>query len=1263
MANKKTEVTTSFTADISGLKKGIKEAKQQITIANAEFKKATAGMDDWKKSTDGVEAKLKQLDTTLKQQKSILADYNKQLALTEEAYGADSEEANRLRVTILNQEAAIAKTEKQITQYDNALAELKSEESGAAAEAKKLQEQTEKAKEEAQKGAEGFSALKMVLANLATDVIRKLCDSVVQLGKDIVNTGKDFSSSMSEVAAISGATAEDMELLEKTAREFGESTVFSASEAAQALKYMALAGWDANTSAKALGGVLNLAASSGMGLAEASDMVTDYLTAFGMSADKSAYFADLLSYAQSNANTTAEQLGEAYKNCAALLHASRQDVETVTSLLASMANQGLKGAESGTALAAVMRDITSKMEDGAIAIGDTNIQVQDQKGNFRDLTDILTDVQNATKGMGDAEKMVALQSTFTARSLKGISLILNTDVKATADFEEQLRKCNGTAEAMSDLMTNNLEGDLTKFNSKLQEAEITIYKGVEPSLRDMAKSLSGLIDRGVEIAQKIIPPIVNGAKAIIDNFDKISAALVGLAVGFAVFKTASIAMAVATAATTVFANATTIAAAAQELLNIVMSANPALLLASALAAVCAAFYIYVENMDTSIDKTKALNEEQKELYNSAHEVAESVEEASKARKEDIKNIDATKKITGKLIDELKNYVDENGNVIESNDRVRDIVGQLNTLMPELNLAYDEQAQTISKTTDEIERNVEAMIRKAKAEAAEAQMTDILQERMKTEIELVKLEDALLQAQEAATAEKLKYREIQDRINEAMQNGDKKALKELNKELEDQKANWEAALEVLSPIETEYGHLQTNLQTLGEEEQILTDMLGENSDALSQNGSAVSALVDETGEAVDAMEDKWQSLHDAVADSVGKQISLFDEYTAAETKSKDEILKNMSDQVTAMEEWSANMQLLAKRGIDEGLLESLAKMGTDGAGYVQAFVDMSADELAQANKLFNEATIIPETTAAAVTNNYKELGQYRAQLYAKTYSDEAKAQKSTIESAATETGKYTSEGLIKGVEETQDKVNTAFGKVGTDALDTLNKKMGVQSPSRFTRLTGKYTNEGLALGMKETLPSLLSIVANICTSIITKFNTGLSKDKFIAIGSQIGKALAEGLSSSSESAKAKASEIAQEIAKALRETLQSLMKKEDYYVIGKGVGDAVAEGLLASVPAVKAAAAKVAEAAKVNPSTKTGNGGGSTKSLAESFQSISANIGGVGALANVTKARESVGVIANNETVNNYNFVQNNTSPKALSRLDIYRDTRNLLRGI
>ena len=366
---------------------------------------------------------------------------------------------------------------------------------------------------------------------------------------DSVNLGKDYTSMMSEVQAISGASGKDLEMLQETAREYGATTVFSASEAAEALKYMSLAGWDAQQSSSALGGVLDLAAASGMGLGEASDMVTDYLSAFGMEASQSTYFADMLAYAQSNSNTTALQLGEAYRNSAANLHAAGQDVETTTSLLEAMANQGYKGSEAGTALAATMRDITQNMEDGAIKIGETSIAVQNEKGNFRDLTDILTDVEAATAGMGDAEKAAALGSTFTADSIKALNMILTEGMGTVSGYEEALRKSAGTSEKMAGVMTDNLSGDIANMESAMEEMKLQTFEAMEDPLRDLTQyttntvipSLTewvpdafGTLASGIKEVGSALAPML---ETILKNPKAIGNALTSIGAGFAAMKT------------------------------------------------------------------------------------------------------------------------------------------------------------------------------------------------------------------------------------------------------------------------------------------------------------------------------------------------------------------------------------------------------------------------------------------------------------------------------------------------------------------------------------------------------------------------------------------------------------------------------------------------------------------------------------------------------------------------------------------------------
>lgn len=394
--------------------------------------------------------------------------------------------------------------------------------------------------------------------------VRSMAAVLSQVGKyasDAIDIGKDYTAMMSEVQALSGATGSDLALLQNTAREYGATTVFSATEAAEALKYMSLAGWDAQQSSSALGGVLNLAAASGMELGQASDMVTDYLSAFGMQAQDSAYFADMLAYAQANSNTSAAQLGEAYRNSAANLNAAGQDVETVTSMLEAMANQGYKGSEAGTALTAVMRDITNNMEDGAIKIGETSVAVSDAQGNFRDLTDILLDVEKATNGMGEADRAAALGATFTADSTKGLNLMLNEGVENIARYEEALRGSTGAAEDMADTMNDNLNGDMANMNSAFEEMELQTFEAMEEPMREGVQYLTNTI---IPILTEWVPAafesFASGAnklgnalkplfETILKNPQAITGALTSLGAGFLAMKTVSTGMNIAKAVT------------------------------------------------------------------------------------------------------------------------------------------------------------------------------------------------------------------------------------------------------------------------------------------------------------------------------------------------------------------------------------------------------------------------------------------------------------------------------------------------------------------------------------------------------------------------------------------------------------------------------------------------------------------------------------------------------------------------------------------
>lgn len=492
-----TEEAEQLASTIQELSGELTENRGTLDAAEKAARALSETMDDAGGEAETLRSTISKQEDTLQQLKQRYVD-----VATEQ--GETSDEARELA--------------RQIQDLSSELHENKTKLSDAEYAADKLDNSLEEVESSAKKADDGFTMFKATLANLAADAIMRAVDGIKNLVGNVIELGQNFTSTMSEVSAISGATGEDFEKLEACAREYGATTVFSASNAAEGLKYMSLAGWDADQSTSALGGVLNLAAASGMELGAASDMVTDYLSAFAMEAGDAAYFADLLSYAQSHSNTTAEALGEAYKNCAANLNAAGQDVETVTSLLEGMANQGYKGSEAGTAMAAIMRDITNGMKDGAIKIGETSVAVMDAQGNFRDLTDILTEVEAATNGMGDAERAVALSSTFTADSTKGLNLILNEGMDNIAGYEEELRGASGSAEEMANIMNDNLSGDVAAMNSAFEELGLKIYDALESKLRAGVQFITNGVIPAIEWLGGHIPEVtiaVSGLGAVI----------------------------------------------------------------------------------------------------------------------------------------------------------------------------------------------------------------------------------------------------------------------------------------------------------------------------------------------------------------------------------------------------------------------------------------------------------------------------------------------------------------------------------------------------------------------------------------------------------------------------------------------------------------------------------------------------------------------------------------------------------------------------
>ena len=346
---------------------------------------------------------------------------------------------------------------------------------------------------QAQESVSKFEDGSKKIRDAGSTLMKRVTAPLVALGGIAIAVGSQYETSMSSVQAISGATADEMETLRAVAREMGATTRYSASESADALGYMALAGWDVEQMTSALPSVLNLATAGQLDLATASDIVTDMMSMFGIEAENASQASDVFAAAQAKSNTNVEQLSEALRMAGPAASSAGNSLEDTSAVLGILANNGIKGSSAGTALNAMFMDLQKSAENGAVAIGDTSVAVYDTEGNMRSMVDIVQDVEKATQGMSDEQRNAALSQIFQQQSLRGVNVLLNEGSDSLVDLQNELINSNGAAQDMADIMDDNMQGSLLAMKSAAEEVAIQFFEMAEGPIRAIIDGITDLI--------------------------------------------------------------------------------------------------------------------------------------------------------------------------------------------------------------------------------------------------------------------------------------------------------------------------------------------------------------------------------------------------------------------------------------------------------------------------------------------------------------------------------------------------------------------------------------------------------------------------------------------------------------------------------------------------------------------------------------------------------------------------------------------------
>ena len=315
-------------------------------------------------------------------------------------------------------------------------------------------------------------------------------------------TGIKFEEAMSKVAAISGATGDDLASLEQKAREMGSTTRFSATEAADAFTYMSMAGWKTEEMLNGIDGIMALAAASGEDLASVSDIVTDALTAFGMTAADSAKFADVLAASSSNANTDVSMMGESFKYVAPVAGALGMSAEDTSKALGLMANAGIKGSQSGTALRTMLTNLAKPTATMEKAMEELGISLTNTDGSMKTLDEVMLNLRGSFDGLDQSQQAAYAATIFGKEAMSGALAIINASEEDYNNLSEAILNSEGAAQQMADAMNDNLSGRLRDLQSKLSEVALIIYDALQPALEKIVSVISKLADWFANLSPK-----------------------------------------------------------------------------------------------------------------------------------------------------------------------------------------------------------------------------------------------------------------------------------------------------------------------------------------------------------------------------------------------------------------------------------------------------------------------------------------------------------------------------------------------------------------------------------------------------------------------------------------------------------------------------------------------------------------------------------------------------------------------------------------
>lgn len=939
---------------------------------------------------------------------------------------------------------------------------------------KDLEAEQEKAASSAasfgEKSAQAFGAIQQAIVSAGIAAALK---EIAEAYQECISIAAGFEETMSTVAALSGASAGELEELSAMAKELGATTKFTATESAEAMTYMAMAGWDATEMLSGMDGVLQLAAASGEDLALVSDIVTDNLTAFGLTAADTAHFSDVLAAAATNSNTSVSIMGETFKNCAAIAGALNYSIDDVAVAVGLMANAGVKGSNAGTALKNTFNGLLSGITLTGSALGEYEFTAVKADGTMKDFASTIEELRACFDQMTEAERVENAQAIAGERTYNGLLAILNATDEEYASLSASIADCSGAASTMAAIKLDNLNGELTLMNSAWDALKTTIGEQFIPEMRTLysvGTDVFGVLDDFVQQN----PGLVKGVTAFV--------AIIGVAIGV---------LTAYTAITKLAAAASALLTAAIPGVNIIMGVT------AAVAAVAGAIYGIVTAANEGVPSVK-------ELTVAAQDMQETMDEANATYEETATQTLATAQVAGIYIDKLEEIEVATGGAVEGNQEYHNILALLTRTVPELAGYIDLENDAIEGGTEALRAHTEAWKKDAETQAYQEYLNSLYDEYSAVMTESAENSIKLTQAQiKLETAEKNRDAAL-ERMNELQQDaidnntalsqeyfdlqnsvyGYNDEIKQANKTIKNLNKAIDEDAEAVAAAEAEISGAEEAIERLTG----VTEEQTAASEAAAAQAAQLDGVIGGVTEQMAALADAYGEAYEAALESISGQYDLWDQAEAVVATSAGSINSALESQITYWQDYNANLQSLTERSSDiAGLSDMIASFADGSQESVNAIAGMaSASDADLSAMVSNWQTLQAEQEAAAgsVADLKTDFTATMDELQAELAAD---IEAMDLGTEAAESGRATIQGFINGATAMQPQVEAAYASIAQAAMAAIDSQLGIHSPSRVMMEKAEMTWAGYINQTHAMEPEVQSAMADAADAGVGAFD--------------------------------------------------------------------------------------------------------------------------------------------------------------------------------